>query len=337
MSRSRDIAKAFGKTGVLAKASEGQSVGGTEAITNLASLGTGSVGDQKFVTANKSLYVYDGTEWDRINAGPDAMPDITTTAPAEHSLNSSGNATSFTIAADDPDGFPITYAYDTNPTNQQQCTIAESNGTFTMTPSTSESNAGSFVLRTHATDGVHTSTNSTNVTLAFGLANCYGFRIAQTSSSYAHTVWHATILDGTGAINQPAAFATEASITASSWGYGVRYEVTGSALSGFFGKYLKDEALATFGVDLGSTYYSIYVSNSGNNVTRDVIWTTPRTITGIIISGDMTNGYDYFTGGYAQPYIGSNTNLDSTQYTFIGPSNNGFTAASSSKYYDFRG
>tara|TARA_B100000941_G_scaffold123435_1_gene87176 strand:- start:1653 stop:2660 length:1008 start_codon:yes stop_codon:yes gene_type:complete len=335
MSRSREIAKAFGKTGVLAKASAGQSVGGTEAITNLASLGTGSAGDQKFVTANKSLYVYDGTEWDRINSGPDAMPDITTTAPAEHSLSASGSATSFTIAANDPDGFPITYAYDTNPTNQQQCTIAESNGTFTMTPSTSESNAGSFVLRTHATDGVHTSTNSTNVTLAFGLANCYGFRIAQTSSSYAHTVWHATILDASGAINQDAAFANEATITASSWGQSVREPVANT--TGFFGKYLKDEALATFGIDLGSTYYSVYVSNSGNNVTRDITWTNPRTITGIIISGDMTNGYDYFTGGYAQAYIGSNTNLVSTQYTFIGPSNNGFTAASSSKYYDFRG
>ena len=334
MSRSREIAKAFGKTGVLAKASAGQSVGGTEAITNLASLGTGSAGDQKFVTANKSLYVYDGTEWDRINSGPDAMPDITTTAPTEHSLNSSGTASSFTIAASDPDGFPITYAYDTLPTNQQQCTIAESNGTFTMTPSTSEANAGSFVLRTHATDGVHTSTNSTSVSLAFGLANCYGFRIFQTSASYAHTVWHLTILSAGGAINQDAAFATEASITASSWGQSVREPVANT--TGYFGKYLKDEALATFGVDLGSTYYSMYVSNNTVNVTRDITWTTPRTITGIIISGDMTNGYDYFTGGYAQAFIGSPTGLIGTQYTFTGPSNNGFTAASSSKYYDFR-
>ena len=50
----------------------------------------------------------------------------------------------------------------------------------------------------------------------------------------------------------------------------------------------------------------------------------------------MTNGYDYFTGGYAQAFIGSSTGLIGTQYAFIGPSNNGFTAASSSKYYDFR-
>ena len=55
----------------------------------------------------------------------------------------------------------------------------------------------------------------------------------------------------------------------------------------------------------------------------------------------MTNGYDYFTGGYVQPYIGSNTNLDATQYTLVAPSSAAVAAGApniaANKHYDFRG
>ena len=55
-SRSRLVAKAFGSSGVLSKATQAvpeEVGGGAEEVANTAALGTGNAGAQKFVTANK--------------------------------------------------------------------------------------------------------------------------------------------------------------------------------------------------------------------------------------------------------------------------------------------
>ena len=82
-SRSRLVAKAFGSSGVLSKATQAvpEAVGGgAEEVANTAALGTGTVGEQKFVTASKSLYVYDGSEWDQIT-GAGSVPFVQTEPP----------------------------------------------------------------------------------------------------------------------------------------------------------------------------------------------------------------------------------------------------------------
>ena len=76
--------------------------------------------DLAFSTLTKSLHIWDGTEWDRINAGGDENPRLTTTPSSTHSLNSDGTNTAITIAATDPEGFPITYSHDTNPASPNQ-------------------------------------------------------------------------------------------------------------------------------------------------------------------------------------------------------------------------
>ena len=46
------------------------------------------VGDLAFSTLTKSLHICTETEWDRINAGADENPRLTTTPSSTHALNS---------------------------------------------------------------------------------------------------------------------------------------------------------------------------------------------------------------------------------------------------------
>ena len=127
-----------------------------------------SVGDFAFAQDTKAIYLWDGTEWDRISSGGDEIPTLTTTPSSTHSLNSNGTTSTITIAASDPDGFPITYSHDTNPSSPNQVTnITNSGGTFTLTPSTNSAHAGNFTLRLKASDGVSIKSHSINVALSF--------------------------------------------------------------------------------------------------------------------------------------------------------------------------
>lgn len=127
-----------------------------------------AIGDFAFAQDTKALYMWDGTEWDRIYSGPNETPTWTTEPNSTYDLNFDGTASTIITSATDPEGFPITYTYDTNPSNQSQATIVNNNdGSFTFTPSTTLADAGTFTTRFKASDGVHVSTKSSTFTLAF--------------------------------------------------------------------------------------------------------------------------------------------------------------------------
>ena len=65
-SRAFRIGKAFGKNGVLGKASlvTPEAVGVTETADSAGTLGTGDAGLSKFSTNDKKFFVYNGTAWD---------------------------------------------------------------------------------------------------------------------------------------------------------------------------------------------------------------------------------------------------------------------------------
>jgi hypothetical protein len=130
---------------------------------------TPSQGDLAFVTSVTALYVYDGTEWDRIWSGADEYPTWTTELPTTTVLAKDGTPTTLTVLATDPEGFDMTYTYDTSPSNQTQVTsiVNNNDGTFTLTPSTNLADAGSFTFRAKATDGVSVIYTTTNTVLAF--------------------------------------------------------------------------------------------------------------------------------------------------------------------------
>lgn len=139
--------------------------GGITTVGNYAGLpASPSETDLAWVQDTKSLYIYDGTEWDRVNSGSDALPEITTVLPAALNFQPS-SANVVTIAANDPDGFPLTYDYDTNPADVSSIVSSvnnANNGTFTINTT---SVPGSFSFRAKVNDGVHTSITTSTVTI----------------------------------------------------------------------------------------------------------------------------------------------------------------------------
>ena len=125
-------------------------------------------GDLAFLSDSDTLHINNGSEWIKVWAGPDELPAWTTELPSSVALNSDGTANTLTVAATDPEGFDITYTYDTSPSNQAQATIVNNNdGTFTLTPSITETDAGSFTFRAKATDGIHVISSTTTAALNF--------------------------------------------------------------------------------------------------------------------------------------------------------------------------
>jgi len=169
--------------------------GGIVNVSTYANLpGSPSVTDLAFVTDTKSLYIYDGLEWDRFYTDTNATPDWTTEPPETDTLAADGTAKVQTVAASDPEGFPIEYSHDTNPSDQAQATISNVAGVFTITPSTTEANEGSFTLRYRATDGIHSTSRSTVYTLSFytnpDIANAsYDSKSFALSQSAPHSIW----------------------------------------------------------------------------------------------------------------------------------------------------
>ena len=143
--------------------------GGIATASNYASLPSSpSETDLAWVQDTKSLYIYDGTEWDRFYTDTNATPDWDTPPPSEKQfLTKDGTATVQTVVASDPEGFPIEYTFDTNPTSPAQATVSNTLGVFTITPSTSVSDEGEFTLRYRASDGIHSTARSTVYNLAF--------------------------------------------------------------------------------------------------------------------------------------------------------------------------
>ena len=123
-----------------------------------------TAGDMGFATDTKSSYMWDGVAWQRMSMGPQIGPRYTTTPPPTHTLNNDGTtATTITAVAIDESGFPITYDWDAysgstlysaSSLPPQLTSVTESNGVFSLTGSSVEANAGSFVFRTKASDGV---------------------------------------------------------------------------------------------------------------------------------------------------------------------------------------
>jgi hypothetical protein len=125
-------------------------------------------GDLAFLSDSDTLHINNGSEWIKVWAGPDEKPTWTAELPSSVALNSDGTANTLAVAATDPEGFDITYTYDTSPSNQAQATIVNNNdGTFTLTPSITETDAGSFTFRAKATDGIHVISNTSVVALSF--------------------------------------------------------------------------------------------------------------------------------------------------------------------------
>jgi hypothetical protein len=159
---------------------DGSSVTAYANLVAFPSLGN-TEGDFAFAQDTKALYVWDGTEWDRIYSGPDEILNWDTEPNTEYAGAPSSNI-SITVSASDPDGFPVTYSYDTNPTSPTQLqSVSESGGVYTLALS---SNTGSFSFRSKATDGTHVISKTTTVNSGFQSASQLSTVGITTSGNY---------------------------------------------------------------------------------------------------------------------------------------------------------
>jgi len=85
----------------------------TKGVKNTADSGglqvIGEEGELKFVSNRKTLYLYDGDEWDRIAGGQDEAPVIITDPGDIEIAATSTDSARQTFRVADPEGFPITY------------------------------------------------------------------------------------------------------------------------------------------------------------------------------------------------------------------------------------
>lgn len=289
--------------------------GGIVNVSTFANLpASPSVTDLAFVTDQKALYIYDGAEWDRVSTGSQVSPRFTTLPPVDHNLSSSGSTSTITAVAVDDAGFPITYdwdgfsgstTYNSSSLPDQITNVTESNGVFTLTPSTNTSHSGNFTFRTKATDGVLNATSNTNVFLGFGLADCYGFRMNMTAPTSGLLILSYMLLDSSGAnMFDDTTFANDCTFSAEAYGHQL---YTYSSTSPGPPEYMRAQQTALFGTTVADTSSFKAGSGGGNtSAVLDITWTTAKTISAIILTGAHPNGSTYWTSGDIRPYIGGN-------------------------------
>ena len=150
---------------------ESSAGGGGAGVTTHANLAafpaSPSEGDLAYAEDTDALYLRKASTWERVYTGTDEVLSFDNDPAASIVLLQDGTATTVNLPATDPEGFPITYSHDTNPSNQAQATVTNNGSTYTITPSTNSSNAGNFTLRFKATDGLHSVSKTSNVSLAF--------------------------------------------------------------------------------------------------------------------------------------------------------------------------
>jgi hypothetical protein len=295
--------------------------GGITNVSTYANLpGSPSVTDLAFVTDQKALYIYDGTEWDRVSTGSQVSPRFTTTPPVDHSLSSSGQTSAITTVAVDDAGFPITYdwdgfsgstTYNSSSLPNQITNVSESNGVFTLTPSSNTSHAGNFTFRTKASDGVLTATSNTNVVLGFGLVNCYGFRMSQTYPTSGLFILYYLLLDSGGTnMWDDSSFVSDCTFNSVTYDHLVAtYTNSDTTYAPGFVKAQQTELFGTTMANLNS--YKMALVAADRSEVLDVTWTTPKSIGAVILSGvHATTGATYWQNGDIRPYIGGNATSD---------------------------
>lgn len=166
--------------GLKGPAGDAGAAGGVTSYANktaIDAVSSPSEGDLAFDEDKNVLYIRAGSAWERMQHGGNVGPQFTTVPASTLRLDQSGPTSTITAVATDENGFPVTYDWDgisgstvytASSLPNQITNVSESNGVFTLTPSTNTSHAGTFTFRTKASDGAQVSTATTNVTLAFG-------------------------------------------------------------------------------------------------------------------------------------------------------------------------
>lgn len=133
-----------------------------------------AVGDMALVTATNKMYVYLATGWWLLATLTNTSPTAISGVSATYNLAQDGTATVITLSSTDPEGFPLTYSYTVSAGSLgSTATVSQGTGAnanvFTITPSTSQSDEGTFSLTFSISDGNSVTQAVTAITLSFAL------------------------------------------------------------------------------------------------------------------------------------------------------------------------
>ena len=143
-------------------------------VADLTALGavTGmATGDQALVTSTNKLFMYNSTGWYLIATITNGAPSAISNVDSNYTLAADGTAIVVNAVATDPEGATLTWSSSTSGLGNI-ATIAQGSGDssnyFTITPSTNDSDAGTFTLTIAATDNVNGAVNfPASFTLSF--------------------------------------------------------------------------------------------------------------------------------------------------------------------------
>ena len=145
----------------------------TSTVTNfsdLTSIGSPSVGQSILVTSTNKMYIFGGTGWYLIAEVTNQSPTAITGLNATYDLAIDGTATTITLVSTDPEGDTLTWGHTvTTGTLGSTATITNVDNVFTITPSTTKSDAGEFSVTFNVTDGSQAATSVSAFTLVFVL------------------------------------------------------------------------------------------------------------------------------------------------------------------------
>ncbi len=162
----RTIDNSGNDTGAVSTESSGATVAAYSLMSELPLTGV-AAGAQAFVSENNKLFLWTGTGWYNI-ALVNQTPSAISGANATYDLAIDGTPTVVTLNATDPEGIPLTWSYQvTTGALGSTATVTQADNVFTISPSTTEANAGIFTLTFSASDGVNQSVASSDFSLAF--------------------------------------------------------------------------------------------------------------------------------------------------------------------------
>lgn len=309
---------------------KGGSGGGVTEYANEAALPSSgnSLGDLAVTTDTKAMYMWDGTEWDRVSVGGDESPFIITEPPSSHELNSDGSNSSFTMVAQDPEGFDITYGIAYNTTNNvlpnqliSAPTIDQANGVFTFSPSANTSDAGTFKARISASDGAKTTTRFVNVELAFipQEGNIIGWYDFSDTNSYNSAVSTTALYDISGngnnqTISGPGAFDTNTNtLTLGTINFGGNLSATKAWMVLYYPETGYDHHIMWDNASADSTWYAMFnTGHTGAAYSGYSLWsgaTFNHRVNGVDVHNTGTSALDTLTLNSFNSVISSGINM----------------------------
>ena len=127
-----------------------------------------STGRTALVTGLNKVFMYNGSAWYLIATMTNSSPTDITGVNSTYSLATDGTATTITAVSTDPEGFPLTWSYATTTGSLgSTATVSQADNVFTITPSSTVADAGTFSITFSVTDGA---TGAVNAVSAFTLS-----------------------------------------------------------------------------------------------------------------------------------------------------------------------